>query len=256
MKIWMSPQTQRKNHYAASTLGGIVAIVLLAMLVSVGGVMLSFYFDWPREISAAVLLVVVTALIFWLALRLGRRSVQNALVFFLDDANRLFAVDARQLVYQSSSLLRQAEATVEVQQRLECIRGQGALPEGALEIRKVLQIKERRHDYTLVCLVRYPGGKSGRHTLFLVKGIPGQMQLLQQLERRQQGSGSVELPPDYNLRALAVCLPLTLVGMIVCVLSHPTLGQLPQGVYFPALALTAVGILFCIYFIVKRRRGE
>ena len=99
-KIWMPPTSGRKNRYAVTTLGSILGIALLMLLLIAGGITLSFALSLPREVTAVVLCLGVTLLGVGLALRVGRRSVQEATVFFLTQDDKLYVLDARQFPYQ------------------------------------------------------------------------------------------------------------------------------------------------------------
>lgn len=94
-KIWMSPDTGRGSRFARRTVGGVLGIALLMLLLIGGGVWLSFRFGLPRELFAVVLCFGMTALAAALAVLLGRRSMQDATVFFLTADDRLYALDAR-----------------------------------------------------------------------------------------------------------------------------------------------------------------
>ena len=103
-KIWLSPDSEKKSRYGLRTLGGIVGITVLALLLVCGGTVLMLSRGWSRELFPLILCLGVTALAVFLAVRLGRRSVQDATVFFLTEEDALFAVDVRQLVRPGHNL--------------------------------------------------------------------------------------------------------------------------------------------------------
>ena len=93
--IWMSPDTARKSRWGLRTLGGIAGIAALMGLLIIGGTLLAFALDLPREAFSLLLVCAVTALAAALALKLGWRSVGDATVFFLTRDDRLYVMDAR-----------------------------------------------------------------------------------------------------------------------------------------------------------------
>ena len=151
--IWMSPDTGKKSRYGPRTLGGIAGIVALAMLLVCGGTALGLSMGWPMELVSLALCLGCTALAVLLAVGLGRRSTGDATVFFLMEGDRLFAMDARRLVYHGRDILSHAAATMEVQRFLRNLAESPYLPAGADEILKVEHIRESRSHYALVCRV-------------------------------------------------------------------------------------------------------
>ena len=256
LKIWLSPDSAKKSRYGWRTLGGILGIAALAvLLICVGAVWLTAS-GVPVELLSLALCLGVSALTVSLALGLGRRSVRDATVFFWMEGDRLFAMDARRLVYHGRDILSHAAATMEVQRFLRNLAESPYLPAGADEILKVEHIRESRSHYALVCRVRHPNRKVIRRTYFLVKGMEDQETLLRHLERREHCDSAWELTenrkPFYILLSALACCGFA----ALCVLSHPAVAQLPQSIYFPCLgaAFAALGVL--VYLAIRQRRGE
>lgn len=80
-QIWISSDG-KKSGYSFYTLGGIFGIAILDMMLILGGVFLSFHYQFPRKIFAAVLCLSVTFLSVCLALWVGRHVQREATVFF------------------------------------------------------------------------------------------------------------------------------------------------------------------------------
>lgn len=254
--IWMSPDTGKKSRYGPRTLGGIAGIVVLAMLLVCGGTALGLSMGWPMELFSLALCLGCTALAVLLATGLGRRSTGDATVFFLMEGDRLFAMDARRLVYRGRDILSHAAATMEVQRFLRNLAESPYLPAGADEILKVEHIRENRSHYALVCRVRHPNRKVIRRTYFLVKGMEDQETLLRHLERREHCDSAWELTenrkPFYILLSALACCGFA----ALCVLSHPAVAQLPQSIYFPCLGAAFAALCVLVYLAIRQRRGE
>lgn len=255
-KIWMSPDTGKRSRYAWRTLGGIAGIVLLALILICGGVSLMFYMDWPRESFLLVLCLGVTVLAVFLAARLGRRAVQDAAVFFLTEGDRLFAMDARRLVYHGNGVLGYAIGTVETQQFLRQIGNYEYPPAGADLIVKVERIRANRSHYAVVCRIRHPDRHMVRRTYFLMKGMEDEELLLHQLERRKNWDSTLGASEDRSLQYLLVSA-LACTGLaVLCVLSHPAVSKLPQVVYFPCLGAAFIAFCCMVCIVIRHRRGE
>ena len=137
LKIWLSPDSAKKSRYGWRTLDGILGIAALAVLLTCGGAVWLTASGAPVELLSLGLCLGISALTVFLALRLGRRSVRDATAFFWMEGDRLFAVDARSLVYHGRDVLSHAAATMEVQQFLQKLAENPYLPAGADEIRRV-----------------------------------------------------------------------------------------------------------------------
>ena len=254
--IWMSRDTGNKSRYGLRTLGGIAGIVILALLLACGGSVLGIVMGWPAEVYALALCLAVTLLAVCLAAGVGRRSVRDATVFFLMEGDRLFVMDARRLVYQGRDILSHAAAMAEVQQFLRNIARAPYLPAGADEILKVERIREQRTHYALVCQVRHPNRRVIRRTYFLVKGMEDQDLLLFQLERREGWDNGME--PVENRRPFYILISALACGgfAVLCILSHPAVARLPQGIYFPCLGAAFAALCCTVWFVIRQRRGE
>lgn len=185
-KIWMSPDTGRGSRFARRTVGGVLGIALLMLLLIGGGIWLSFRFGLPRELFAAVLCFGVTALAAALAVLLGRRSLQDATVFFLTADDRLYALDARGAVRFGHGAVGFAAGAAEVQELLRGIADRRSLPSSADELLKVERLRENRSHYVIKCRVRRRGGRVFTRAYFLVKGYEDEDELLRQLELRRR----------------------------------------------------------------------
>ncbi len=170
-KVWMSPDTGKKSHYALGHLGGIVGILALAMLLVCGGTVLSFSLGGSRELFLLVLCLGVVFLVLGLAACVGRNATKNTTVFFLTDSDQLFVMDARRFAYHGRNLLDYISGTVQTQQFLRQMAQRPFVPVGADEVLKVEKVKENRSHYAIVCQARRPGRRTVKRTFFLVKGL-------------------------------------------------------------------------------------
>ena len=233
-QVWMSRDTQKQSRYSLRTLGGILGIAMLALVLVLGGTALGFMLGWPMRLVSVGLWLGVTVLLVALALRLGQNAVRDATLYFLTRDDRLFVADARQLAGMGHSALDWAKGTVRVQQRLREMARSPVLPAAAEEILRVEQIRENRTGYAVTCQLRRFDQTVTRHTCFVIRGLEDQETLLHLLELREGWSGSPELRENHTLHGLLLSILAAGVAGVLCVLSHPAVGQLPVGIYYPA----------------------
>ena len=164
-----------------------------------------------------------------LALRLGRRTVQDVSVFFLAENDRLFVLDARRLSHYGHGLTGYIDGTLQTQELLRRLTEMCDVPAGADEILSVERIRENKSHYIFLCRTRCSGRGTDRRTCFLVKGDPDEEELLLQMERRRNLNSIPESAADRSLSAVLISF-LTLAGFIIlCVLSHPAVDRLPSS---------------------------
>lgn len=233
-QVWMSRDTQKQSRYSLRTLGGILGIAMLALALVLGGTALGFMLGWPMRMVSVGLWLGVTVLLVVLALRLGQNTVRDATLYFLTRDDRLFVADARQLAGMGHSALDWAKGTVRVQQRLREMARSPVLPAAAEEILRVEQIRENRTGYAVTCQLRRFDQTVTRRTCFVIRGLEDQETLLHLLELREGWSGSPELRENHTLHGLLLSILAAGVAGVFCVLSHPAVGQLPVGIYYPA----------------------
>ena len=189
MKVWMSPETKNKNRYALESVGGLLGIVAVMLAFIAAGSILPLMFGWDVRYVSLTVCIAVTVLGFWLARRLGQRSVRNALCFFLDEEDRLYALDVRLMVRYGRGLSGYAEASAKIQHRLDEIKRMAdsgyLLSSLAIEILQVESIREKQRVYSMICRVQYGNGGTGKRTLLLVKGYEEEESLIRELERRE-----------------------------------------------------------------------
>ena len=255
-QVWMSQNTRKKSRYGLRTMGGILGIVMLALVLILAGTQLRFYMGWPSELFSVILCLGVTALMVVLAVRLGWRSADDATVFFLTQEDQLFVLDARFLADYGIGFPSYVSTIRKTEKFLHKLANSPDLPAQANEILRVEKIKENFTHYALVCQVRLPSQRVVRRTCFLAKRLENLQELLLQLERRESWQNSPELAQNRN--PVYIFLSVLACGgfSALCVLSHPAVAQLPQGIYFPCLA-AAFGTLCCgVWFAVRQHRGE
>lgn len=258
MKIWMSPQIQAGRNHFLHTMGGSLGIALLGVLLAAGGSVCMIRRGMSMRTWSLLLCVAVTALLIGLAVRLGRRSARDAIVFFLDEQDHLFWADTRTLCSGRSvtGATRHAAAQeADAQRWLERIRNRQTVPPGAMEVLKVERMRENPHDYALICQVR-KNGRVFRSGCTVLKGYEDEDWLIRELERRRGWENQLEQREDPSAAGMAVSGLLLLCSVAVCFFSHPAQARLPQNFYFPALALAGVGAAALLYWSVRRHRNE
>lgn len=256
-KVWMSVDTAGKNRYALRILGSVLGIAVLMLAITGGAAVLALNFAGDNiKLLSLILCFGATALAVLLAMKLGRRSAHDATVFFLTVDDRLYAVDARTMVSYGRGIPGYISGAIETQKFLEELAPKLRVPPGADEIIKVESLRESRHHYTIRCRVRRSGQQSILHYYFLVKGYEDEEQLIRELERRKNWRSSLETAdsryPIYILLSTGAFILLS----VLCLLSHPAFGLLPQNIYFPCLGADFIAIACMVCFFIAYRRGE
>ena len=149
-----------------------------------------------------------------------------------------------------------AEGTVRVQQRLREMARSPVLPAAAEEILRVERIRENRTCYAVTCQLRRFDQTVTRRTCFVIRGLEDQETLLRLLELREGWSGSPELRENRTLSGLLLSVLAAGIAGVLCVLSHPAVGQLPAGIYYPCLAAAFGAVCGAVWFGVRQYRGE
>lgn len=254
--MWAPQPGGRKNRYALYTLGGILGVACLAMLLAVGGTILTLVCGWPVLPVLSVLCLGVAALAVYLAVRTGRRSASEATLFLLTKGDALYVLDARRVLGAGHSALGMAADAVQVQKFLQQVTERAVLPYAAREICRVDSIKESATRYAVRCRLRHPSGRIDRQTILWQKGLPDEDLLLRQLERRESWENALE--PAVNHNPFYILLSALACGgfVAVCVLSHPAVGRLPAGIYFPSLGAAFAALCLVVWFAVRQSRGE
>lgn len=255
-KIWMSADTGRKSHFRGYVTGSILGIAVLMLLIICGGMAIIFCLKLPREIASLILCLGTTAAGVYLALRVGRRSVRDAMVFFLTEDDRLFAMDVRSLGSCGGTAIGYFEDIGEIQKFLRRLAEKPYLPAGAGEILKVERIRENGSYCAVICQMRLPGRPVTRNTFFLVHGYEEEDLLVWQLQRRKTWETSMGTESRRNQTGMAVSVILGICCSGVCVLSHPEVQKLPTDLYAPFLAGAFLTFFLAVYFGIRYRRGE
>lgn len=255
-KIWLSRDTGKKSLYAGRTLGGVLGIVALMVVLILGGVLLTFFFDLPREVFTLLLCLGVTALGVVLGLRLGRRTVSDATIFFLASGDHLYGLQVSDHAWFGGSPLGYASGALETQRLLRELAARPYLPAAAEEILCVENIRKSGTEYAVRCRVRRAGEKATGKTFFIAADFPEIDRLLFELERRRGGEELLEITENPNPAGILVSAVALAIFSVLCVLSHPAQGKLPQEIYFPCLAAAFVAFGALVTFLVRRSRGE
>lgn len=255
-QVWMSRDVARKSRFALRTAGGVVGIAVLMLVLVLGGTFLSLTLGLPGEVFSLWLVLGVTVLGVALALGLGRRSVQDATVFFLTADDRLFVLDARSLARFGRNLPGFLAGARNTQALLRALADHPRLLALADEVCRVENLKENATHWVVRFQTRRPGRNTALRSCLLVKGYADEDLLLRQLERRQSWQSTLEPGAGRHPTGLMVSGGLLLILVLLCVLSHPAVGQLPRELYFPCLGAAFLAAFPLGYFVVRWRRSE
>lgn len=262
----MSQRTVRPKGYAARATLPLAGGLLLAMGLIVGISVLTLYLGWPAEGVLLAATVLITAGIVLFAAGLGRCAARDAMIFCQDDEGRMFVVDARRYAGCHRGIAGYVKMAVQTQKVLETL-ADGETLERRLSERESLQgmepqilavenLKENGKSCSLICQVRYPGGKTGRQTYQLIHGYIEEERLLYELGRLRTSERLVESEDNRGFMRILFSVLALFVTAGLCVLSHPAVGELAEAIYFPCLGLAMISLYALIYFIIRQRRGE
>ena len=263
MRIWTPPGGGGKNRYALTAVGGSLAIGAFAAGAVSGGILLAFRLGWSMEAASLILCLLVTGAVLGLTAALGRRLLSLSLLFCMDDAGRLYAVDARKYAARRRGMASAAA----VQQAVRALAAPGGILERRLreergltglepQLLRLEGLRERRGSYALRCLTRFPSGRAALRSWILVKGYEGEEELLRALVRLPGPESGAELSGGDPFPHLLLSAGALAILLALCVASHPAMGRLPLELYFPTLGLTFLAFCRVLWLLLKRYRGE
>ena len=67
MKIWISENLKKKDHYAAGILLPLLLCVVLTFCLIIGSIFAGFALDLPMEVFTFVVCIIATAFLIWAA---------------------------------------------------------------------------------------------------------------------------------------------------------------------------------------------
>ena len=256
MKIWCAAEEGKRRYRPVWMLAGGFGLLLLCILIAAGSAILSLYSRYGAWVSlggcAAAVAVGIT-----LSARLGSWSAEGNTLFWLDGQDRLFALDTRDSAPSGRgfyALLAQEKAAAGRMQKARQQLEAGQDP-GGTELVEVLRVTLRRRGRTVRCIVRYLNGGTGEQSFFLPERMDGAEELLNILDRKRRGEGP-EVRTD-RWPAVAAVSGLVLAGFtLLCIFSHPAVGRLPEGIYFPSLGGGFIAFCVLVYALTKHYRGE
>lgn len=190
MKIWLPPE----NDGGARITAGVIAIVALAMALTVGGTLLVMITGLPVLETTFLLMLLVCALVLALAMRLRSRARRASLIFCLDTARRLYYIDVADLVPYRRGPAGFAAMNAEIKRTVASLAAPGGElerricePDGlsgfANEILSVRSIRETPRRCAVNCEIRHRNMHTFRRTLTVVRGLDNEAALLYELER-------------------------------------------------------------------------
>jgi len=265
MKVWISQHTKNNNRYTTRIMLTLIGIIILLPIAMFCMIMLAHKLDWSIEIVSTAACIGLTVIIICTALKLGKLSNRDAQIFCQDDEHNLFVVNARDYAGYHRGILGFISMASETQKVLENIKTNQILERQmmqeksliglATQIISVESLKPDNKGYIAVCRVRYRNGNTGKYTYLIEDGYENQNELISAFERKRHAY-SPEVMVNYNPVKIIISLLALAACVAVCVMSHPTVGSLPEKIYFPFLGVAFVMLFPVVYFIVKQKRGE
>lgn len=265
MRIWMSEKSKQNNHYAARVVLPVVGGVLFALAIIMAVTFAALHMGWSVQIVSSIMCIFITVMLILLALNVSRISNRDALIFCKDDRDNLYAVDLRQFVKYQRGLggyigmaadIGWIQKKMKEDHTLEEDMEDGSIIKYAPTIVSVENMKVKTDGYAVVCRVHHPKGNIGKITYMIQHGYDQDDELIAALELRKHRNASVEMKRNpYPVRILISALAFIVIA-VLCVLSHPACGILPQDIYFPCLGITTIPLIAMVTFIIKQSRGE
>lgn len=258
-KVWIMRRDGGKSHYAAGLILPLAIGIPAAMALLAGTVVLGLRCGLPMEQLTLAACLLITALLIWLAVRTGRKSLRDGQIFWQDSEEQLFAADLRQFAPARRDIFSQIGAALRVQKLLDQIP-EGEVPSwiqaNGIRLLSAEHIRERRNSWAAVCRVRYPNGGEGTRTFILPRGLEGEEELISVLQRMEQSEVAPQMRADRSTAGILVSLLGAVVFGGLCLMSHPAVGRLSSSIYFPMLGLTAAALAVLVYFAIRKYRGE
>lgn len=265
MRIWMSEKSKQNNHYAARVVLPVAGGVLLAMAFIIAVTFAAMHMGWSIQVVSCFMCVFVTVMLILLALKIGKISNRDTLIFCKDDRDNLYVVDLRQFVKYQRGIVGYANMASDIgwiQKKikedhiLEKDMEDGSIIKYASLIFAVENMKVKSDGYVVLCRVRHPKGAIGKVTYMIQQGYDQENELIAALELRMRKRAAVEMKKNsYPIRIFISALTF-IAAVILCVLSHPACGILPQSIYFPCLGISFIPLIVMVTFIIKQSRGE
>lgn len=265
MKVWMSENTKQNNYYAIRLLGAIVGCVILGLALTFGSIWFTLYMGWSIQIVGLGVCYAVPALIVLLIMRISKALHRDTLIFCQDDNDSLFVINAEMYARGGRGLAGITRKAVETQQVLEKFKQNRILEKHMsqekslhgleIQIVSVEKLKATWDGHVAACNVRYPNGNCGKQTYIINKGYEREDELLSVFERKRYNGGSPEVKENKNPVGIMISLLALLACVVLCALSHPAVGRLPQVIYFPCLGLAHVPLCLLVHFIIKQNRS-
>lgn len=267
MKIWISENLKKKNHYTAGILLPLLFGLILVFCLIFGSILLGFALNLPMELLTFAVCIIATAFLIWAAAEAGRRSLRDALIFCQDRDVEIYVIDARKYISFQRGLPGFISMLFKTQKILNNLISPGGVLEKYLSqkeslrgleprILSVKKIKENRKSYSMICHVETPARRPSRQTYVFSKGYDREKELLHALELFCSRSIHAEVHENRNPAYIILSSVILVLFVVLCICSHPATALLPAGIYFPCLGAAFLSVCCPVWFAVRQHRGE
>ncbi len=267
MKIWISENLKKKNHYTAGILLPLLFGLILVFCLIFGSILLGFALNLPMELLTFAVCIIATAFLIWAAAEAGRRSLRDALIFCQDRDGEIYVIDARKYISFQRGLPGFISMLFKTQKILNNLISPGGVLEKYLSqkeslrgleprILSVKKIKENRKSYSMICHVETPARRPSRQTYVFSKGYDREKELLHALELFCSRSIHAEVHENRNPAYIILSSVILVLFVVLCICSHPATALLPAGIYFPCLGAAFLSVCCPVWFAVRQHRGE
>lgn len=267
MKIWISENLKKKNHYTAGILLPLLFGLILVFCLIFGSILLGFALNLPMELLTFAVCIIATAFLIWAAAEAGRRSLRDALIFCQDRDGEIYVIDARKYISFQRGIPGFISMLFKTQKILNNLISPGGVLEKYLSqkeslrgleprILSVKKIKENRKSYSMICHVETPARRPSRQTYVFSKGYDREKELLHALELFCSRSIHAEVHENRNPAYIILSSVILVLFVVLCICSHPATALLPAGIYFPCLGAAFLSVCCLVWFAVRQHRGE
>ena len=265
MKVWMSNSTRNKKRHIKSKTWLIFGSIFLAVIIIFLCVALADRLGWSMEDVSGLLVLGISAVLIFMAVRIGMAAGRDVMIFCQDDNYDMFVVNALTYIDIKRGVTGYVSMANQTQNILTQIKNdrllehwmakEDSLSPVAAKILWVEKIRKNRKSHTVICQVQEPNGITRRCNYIIQDGYERQDELIMALETKVKAQYQ-EIKPNYNPLGIFLSAVVLVGSIVICVLSYDGNQILPSVFYYPSMLFSLVPLYSLLYFIIRQARGE